>query len=199
MGKIAWQIPRFNAGEFSPLMNGRIDYEARHVSLEKMLNAYPIIQGPAVRRGGSRYIGEVKYSDKKTIIVEFEYSINQAYILEFGDKYLRAFRGYKPLFDKKTVDGIEQDVLFEIETPYLESDLYGLSFCQKNDILFIVHESHKPRQLIRKTQTYFELSELLMIGGPYLPIHTGDITLQASATTGDAVVITASEIGRAHV
>ena len=48
------QIPvrAFNAGEFSPLMEGRTDLDRYPYSLKHLLNTVAIIQGPACRRPG---------------------------------------------------------------------------------------------------------------------------------------------------
>jgi hypothetical protein len=56
----------------------------------KLLEGFiPLIQGPAQRRGGFRYVGEVKDSTKRTWLVRFEFNTTQAYQLEFGDRYIR--------------------------------------------------------------------------------------------------------------
>lgn len=181
--KVAWQIVRFNAGEFSQLMKGRTDYEAMQAACLQFINAYPLIQGPAVKRGGTRYIGEVKDSSKFTRLIEFEFSIDQAYVLEFGEKYIRFYRNYQQIMN--------ESVVYEVETPYLEADLRDLYFAQINDILYIAHEKYITRQLIRISPIKFELSEITFIDGPYLPTHTGDVTFTPSGTSG-TVTVTAS-------
>lgn len=202
MSKYAWQITHFNAGEFSPLMNGRIDYEARQVACKRLLNCYPVIQGPVTKRGGTRFIGEVKDSSKYTRLAEFEFSIDQSYILEFGEKYIRFYRNYKAVYDTKKVDNVDTQVLLEVETPYLEADLADLYFCQNNDLLYIAHKNYPLRKLTRMTQTNFVLAEVNIIDGAYSPVHTGDITFTPSATTGNITVTSsvdsfaATDIGR---
>ena len=39
-----------------------------------------------------RFVAEVKDSSKKTRLLEFEFNTDQAYVLEFGEEYLRFFR-----------------------------------------------------------------------------------------------------------
>lgn len=45
-----------------------------------------------MRRCGTVFVAEVKDSSKKTRVVRFEFSTTQAYILEFGDLYIRIYR-----------------------------------------------------------------------------------------------------------
>lgn len=79
----------FNAGELSPLTAGRVDIGKYQSSLRRCENYLPILQGPAVRRGGFRYLGETKYRDRRAWLVKFEFSRQQSYMLEFGDNYIR--------------------------------------------------------------------------------------------------------------
>ena len=48
-------------------------------------------QGGATRRYGTRFVCEVKDSTKVTLI-PFEFNIEQAYILEFGNLYIRFYK-----------------------------------------------------------------------------------------------------------
>ena len=52
----------FNGGEVSPRVYGRTDI-SKYGSACKLLEGFvPLIQGPALRRGGSRFVAEVKES-----------------------------------------------------------------------------------------------------------------------------------------
>ena len=50
----------FSAGEFSPLLSGRVDLEKYASGCEIMENYMPRPHGPAVRRGGLRFIVPTK-------------------------------------------------------------------------------------------------------------------------------------------
>lgn len=82
----------FNAGEFSPLMAARIRIDKYPNALKTCLNMIPIVQGGATRRPGSYFVNAVKDSSKETRLIPFEFNIEQAYILEFGDQYIRFYR-----------------------------------------------------------------------------------------------------------
>lgn len=83
----------FNAGEFSPLMAARIRIDKYPNALKTCLNMIPIVQGGATRRPGTYFVNKVKDSSKETRLLPFEFNIEQAYILEFGDQYIRFYRG----------------------------------------------------------------------------------------------------------
>lgn len=82
----------FNSGELSPLVGARATIDQYKAGLETCLNWLPLVQGPLTQRPGTTYVAPVKFSDKATRLQRFEFSTTQAYILEFGDFYMRVFR-----------------------------------------------------------------------------------------------------------
>lgn len=82
----------FNAGELSTLVQGRSDLDKYTAGLSTCVNAIPLIQGPWTRRVGTKYVAEVKDSSAKTRLVRFEFSTTQAYIIEFGNLYMRFYK-----------------------------------------------------------------------------------------------------------
>ena len=87
----------FNAGELSPLLDGRVDVAKYSNGCRVLENFIPTVQGPAVRRGGTRFVAEVKTSANRTWLARFEFSTAQAYVLEFGDQYLRFYTNHGQL------------------------------------------------------------------------------------------------------
>ena len=81
----------FNAGELSPLLKGRPTLDKYRNGCEVLENFIPQIQGPARKRPGTRFVAEVKDSADATRLLPFEYSTTQAYVLEFGDLYVRFY------------------------------------------------------------------------------------------------------------
>ncbi len=53
---------------------------------------FPYIQGGLSNRGGTQFINEVKDSTKKTRLIPFQFSVLQAYVLEFGENYIRVYK-----------------------------------------------------------------------------------------------------------
>lgn len=87
-------LTAWNAGEFGPTLEGRIDFVKYPLAAKRLENFVPLPQGPLERRGGSRFVAEVKDSSKRVWLRRFEFSTTQAYILEFGDKYIRFYTNH---------------------------------------------------------------------------------------------------------
>lgn len=81
----------FRAGELSPALDGQIEFDKYFQGCKILENFIPTVQGPAFNRPGFRYIASAKNSDKHCRLVPFEYSTEQAYMLEFGEEYIRFY------------------------------------------------------------------------------------------------------------
>lgn len=92
MAKVSGVQNNFNGGEISSLLYGRPDVDRYKTGLKTCLNFIPLVQGPVERRPGSVFIKEVKTSSLSTRLVRFEFSTTQAYILEFGNLYVRFYK-----------------------------------------------------------------------------------------------------------
>lgn len=182
----------FNAGEVAPEIEGRTDIGKYGSACYRMENFIPLVQGPARRRGGTKFVNEVKDSSDRTWLSRFEFNTEQSYVLEFGDLYVRFY----------TDNGILESAPstpVEVVTPWAASDLvatdgtFALKIVQSGDILYICHPSYAPRKLARTGATTWSISTLSPQGGPfedYDPDQT--VTVYASAATGASITITAS-------
>lgn len=185
---------RFNTGEISALMSGRIDTEEYGGACRILQNFIPSVQGPVSRRGGTRFVSAVKNSNKKARLYAFQFSVTQAYLLEFGDKSVRFFNHGRAV--------AKNGVPYEIETPYAESDLDGLYFSQSGDVVFIAHKNFPLKTLTRYSETDWRLADFTMIDGPYLPVNAGNISITPSAVSGSmtltasAALFKATDVGR---
>ncbi len=158
----------FSAGELSPLLYGRVDLDRYKESLADCKNMIPTVQGGLVRRSGTYYVNETKDSSKRSILVEFQYSIEQAYILEFGDSYIRFFK------DNGVIEA-SPGVPYEIATPFDDAEILDLKFTQSADVLYITSTIFAPRKLLRYGDSEWELVTIDFLDGPYLnPREFGD-------------------------
>jgi len=82
----------FTAGELSPKLFGQTNLDKYSNGVETLENMTVFPQGGATRRSGSRFICEVKNSANTTRLIPFEFNDEQAYVLEFGDQYIRFFK-----------------------------------------------------------------------------------------------------------
>ena len=172
----------FTAGEFSPLLEGRVDLAKYPNAVSKMENFYVFPHGPADKRPGTRYITSVKTSSAVTRLIPFIFNTVQAYIIEFGNAYCRFYKDEGQILDGGA---------YEIVSPYATADLPDLKFTQSADILYICHPNYRPRELTRTGHTAWTFSNYDYGDGPYLAINSTATTLSPSGTTG-SVTITAS-------
>ena len=81
---------------------------------------------------------------------------------------------------------------FTLPCPYDEADLPALHVQQIRDVLYITHGDYWPRRLERRGAHSWSLVKFEPDDGPFGDLNTSDITIAASATTGE-VTLTASE------
>lgn len=151
-------INNFSGGEIGPLASARTDLDRYKSTVKTMQNFFPMIQGPAKRREGTKYVASTK-SNAQARLESFIYSNEQAYVLEFGDLYIRFYSN-----GGQVVSGLTP---VEVVTPYSVSDVFALTFCQSNDVLYIFHPSYAPRKLIRYSDTNWQMYDW----GTYLTFY----------------------------
>jgi len=91
MARVSTIITNFQAGELSPRLEGRIDLQKYNSGAQTLQNMLAFPQGGVTRRPGTYYAGSSKDGGKVRLI-NFEYSDEQAYVLEFGANYIRFFK-----------------------------------------------------------------------------------------------------------
>lgn len=122
----------FATGEISPEVSSRIDLDKYQAALLQAENVYIRPYGAAYKRTGSLYCGMAKKG--KVRLIEFKSTINNAFLLEVGEKYIRIWK-----------DGTFTGQ--EITTEYTESELEKLRTCQSADIMYIASGTHPVMQL----------------------------------------------------
>ena len=188
----------FTAGELSPRLEGRIDLDKYGNGCQTLENMIVQKHGPASRRGGFYFSAEVKDSSKKTRILSFEFSVSQAYIIEFGDEYVRFYKNYGQIqsgeFAEVFDNPFAKGAAYEVATPYLEAELFDLVVTQSADVLYIAHPNHEPRTLSRTGDTAWTLAVIYFLDGPYDAVNATTTTLGLSAVSGTGVTVTASAV-----
>lgn len=192
-----------NAGELSPTLDGRVDLSKYTSGCKRLENFLPLVQGPAVRRGGSRFVHAIKNEADRTWLIKFEFSATQCFYLEFGNIYVRFYTDHGILESAPAVP-------YEIVSPYALADLTSadgscaLRFVQSGDVLYIANKSrtYAPRKLTRVANTNWVFSTYDPSNGPFLPGDTSTGVVTATAVTG-AVTVTstnnvfaATDVGR---
>ena len=184
MAKASPTFSNFTAGELSPKLDGRTELSKYFNGCKKLLNFLVVPQGGATRRPGTEFISEVKTSANTGRLIPFEFNVEQAYILEFGNLYFRIYRN-----GGQVIDGSNNAI--EVVTPYATADLPQLKFAQSADVMYIVHPDYKPRQITRTGHDAWTITEVDFRRGPMLDPPFDGTTLTANGRTG-TVTITAS-------
>lgn len=182
----------FNAGELSPTLEGRVDIAWYGNGCHKLRNFIPLVQGPARRRSGTRFVAEVKNSAQRTWLVPFKFSDDVAFVLEFGNLYIRFYTQHG---QAESSPGVP----LEVVTPWTTADLTApdgtlrLSMVQSADVIYIAHPSYPLRKLVRLSNTSWQLQTPDLRGGPFQTVDPDNtVTVYASAATGAGVTLTAS-------
>ena len=184
MPRITLALTSFVSGEFGNKLTGRTDFDKYQSAAKTMENFLVHPQGAATRRVGTQFISSVKTAADKTILIPFEFSTTQTYILEFGNNYIRFFK------DKGQI--LSGGSPYEISTPYLTADLFDIKFAQSADVMYLVHPNHETMKLSRTGHTAWTLDEIEFTDGPYLATNSTTTTMTPGATTGSSVSLTAS-------
>lgn len=197
MSKASVLAGSFNAGELSQKLGARVDFNKYASGASILENFIPTVQGPLERRGGTRFVHEVKNSAEKVLLQPFEFSVDQAYMLEFGNLYCR-FYTWDAVTKVRGILESSPGVPVEVVTPYAVADLYNtdgtprLRFAQSGDNLYIAHGLYQQRIIKRTSATSFSIELYVAKGGPWQIMNDTTTTVYASAETGTGITLTAS-------
>jgi hypothetical protein len=110
-----------------------------------------------------------KNMNEDVILVRFEFSRTQVYMLAFGPLYVRVIKNGAYI----TSGGSP----IEFETPYTAGDLRDLYFAQSADVLYITHPNYHPRTLTRASDTSWTFAFFNNEDGPYLDVDERNYTM----------------------
>lgn len=164
--------PAFTGGELSEDVANRIDLDKYQLGLRQAENAIVRPYGSVRKRPGLIYCGACKYASKNVRLQEFDFTTGLSYLLEFGDKYVRVWRGGKYL-------GVE------VATPFAEADLPYLRFAQSADVMYICSGDYPVQKLCRYSDTSWQLVQASFDLPPFCDVNKDlDNTLTPSGLTG---------------
>lgn len=188
MPRVTLNQTNFTAGEVSPKCYGRTDVARYQNGARSLLNCVVNIHGGAERRPGTVFVAATKNHTKRSRLVPFVFSTTQAYMLEFGDFYMRVFvqSGGQVLTGGGTP--------YEIATPYSESMIAEFDFTQGADTMFIFHQGEQINTLKRLASNNWSLQGAPITVYPFDEIgHTFSTALTLSNTSvGSGRTITAA-------
>lgn len=136
----------FTGGEISSEVSNRVDLDKYQYSVLRAKNCLVRPYGPIYRRPGMKYVARTKTADKKSVLLTFNGEEGNDYLLEIGEKYIRAYKDGKYL-------GVE------MVTPFLERDLPKLRFTQSADTLFVASGEYPVKKVVRYADNDWKFSD----------------------------------------
>lgn len=173
----------FTSGELSPSLHSRVDLAKYATGLARCKNFIVKPQGGVDSRPGFRYIGEQDDMTKRARLIPFSFNTAQTYILVFEHLKMRVIK------DGGYVLAGGGPSIYEIATPYTETELSRLSYTQSADVMTIVHPNHDPRNLSRTDHDNWTLSVIDYESSVEVPL-TGVAIFQTSSSSFDIASIT---------
>jgi hypothetical protein len=186
------QLTSFTKGELSPRLKGRTDYAGYFNGCETLLNMVVLLQGGATRRPGTLFSDYTKNQtdDQPGMakLIPFQFSVTQAYMLEFGNLYMRVFRNGFPI-DNGSGGTVE------IATPWNGTEVFELGHAQSADTMYLTHPNHQPQVITRSSHTAWTIAPFNTVDGPYMDNTSNQATLTLGATSGATTVSFSSTAG----
>jgi hypothetical protein len=109
----------FSKGEFAPELQGRIDVAMYQAGAARLRNVIIKKYGGVEKRPGTRIVAEVFDATKPVRLLPFQFSIEQTYVLEMGQGYMRpAALGGMVIEDKLTIQAATRTNPLQITAPY---------------------------------------------------------------------------------
>jgi hypothetical protein len=199
-------ILSFNAGELSPLLHDRTDFDKRASGCDTLINFIPSVQGPIRRRPGTQYMGVPAVNDADVVLIPFEANTGASFILEVGGGYTRFWNAGAPQRIQVRDNAGTWNIYgaggpASLATPWALNDLYDadrickLQWVQSNDVMWIVHPDYAPVKISRISQYQFTwafFGDNVNVPMPFQDDQLTSTTCYASAATGVGITLTFS-------
>jgi hypothetical protein len=185
MGRVHPIFANFTAGELSPLLFGRTDFDKYVAGARRLENMTLHPHGPVSRRAGTRFVAEVKDSTQRSYVIPFEFNTEQAYIIEFGPLYMRFYKDGGRIEDPPGTPAEASHVFTEDQLPFVK-------YIQSADTLYMFHPSVAPQKLVRTSHTEWTVKAVRFLPpATYEDGYAPPTTLTLGAVTGLGVTFTA--------
>jgi hypothetical protein len=182
-GRTQKSLVSFNAGELSPLLDARVDIDKYGNGCRQLQNAVVETYGAARRRPGLQFIAAAKFPDRKCRLIDFQFSTTTTFTLELGHNYVRFYSN-----GAQVMVGL---VPYEVASPYVEADLFGIQYAQINDVMYLTHPLYPPYKLSRLADTNWTLAAVAFKAPALLDENITAQTVTPSGLTG-TITLTAS-------
>ena len=158
MPRTSFMMTNFSAGEISPLLEGRVEISKYYNAAKTIENFIVTPYGGIEATPGTKFAAETKDSSKKSIAVPFKFSTIQAYMLEFGDQYIRFFKDQGTITEgDKVITGATQ-----ADPVVITSNAHGYSNGDEiliNEVVGMTEINSKRFLVANKTPNTYELTD----------------------------------------
>lgn len=154
-------ITNLTAGEVSQTFLGRPDVGRYANACQRLENFMITATGMWSFRPGFELMGFPAVPGQPIRLWPFQFSDQQAYMLEIGNLYIRFWHS-----TGQVVSG-GPPAPVEVETAFPTAELELLGFAQSADFLFIVNEFRGVFALKRRSHTDWSISSFVLKDGPY--------------------------------
>ena len=171
----------FNAGEVSPYLRHRIDFEKSSSSAELMENFIAMPYGGVMKRPGLRWMVNTLTAGEHSKAFPFIASDGTRYVIHFAGYSAGVSSGVITVY--RAADGTTAATLSDTATEgphpsYLWLDtknpLRTLQMVAVNDVMFFSHANLHPFQIRRMSDTYWKLEWIPFTNPPLLDENTDD-------------------------
>lgn len=170
----------FSAGEISPLLHRRPDYQRTQTGLASCCGFLPLRQGGFTRAPGTVFDGYTR-GNAPARLIDFEFAVDDTLTLEFTPGWLRFWRYGQHV--------LKDGGIYEIETPYGAESLPALQWEQSADVIYIVDGIHPMQKLSRFALDRWTIAPVNLTTGPFRNQNLDEAkTIAVSATTGNVTL-----------
>lgn len=141
----------FTSGEISPRLLARNDLDRYQQGVKRMENAYSLPHGGATRRAGTQYVDAIRNEAKEARLIPYDASDSIAFVLVFNDSYIQFIKEQAFVLSSGR---------YEIAHTYTDDELSEITYSQQGSTLFLCHQNHPPRTLIRTNDTSWALADI---------------------------------------
>lgn len=195
----------FDAGELSPLLLGRQDFDKYERGLFTCLNGLPFTQGPWTRRPGTAFLHAAKFKHETCRLFPFQFSTTQTYILEFGEQYIRFYTSHGILVNTSqsitSVSKANPAIVTKVAHGYFTGERLQLSVPSgmtqlnnrevtvnkiNNDTFSILEDEVAGRNVDSTNYDTFTagtMAKIFEVISPFLPADLPDLRITQSADT----------------
>lgn len=198
MARITYLQTNFSAGEMSPRMYGRVDVARYNNGVKIMENCHPVVHGGALGRYGTVFIAPLRDENYPARLVPFIYDRATAYLLEFGNAYMRVLKNGALVESSPGVP-------YFITTPYTGMAPQDFDYAHSADTMFMTQQPIFPQRLQRFGDASWVLMDVPFTQQPVdeVGFFAGVAATLSLATIGTGRTLTAagavflaSDVGR---